>query len=317
MNRLCNLLNLEVPIIQGGMGNISHPKLTAAVSNAGGLGTLGAGTMDPQEIESKIIQTKELTNRPFALNIAITVSAYTSELINLVIKHKIPAVSLSAGNPVPFVNLLHNNGVKVMAVVGAVKHAKKAVDGKVDIIVGEGYEAAGINSPLETTTLTLIPQLVDAVDVPVVAAGGIADGRGLAAMLALGAEGIQMGTRFIATKEAPFSHKYKQRLIEANDNETVIIGRSVQRIRRVLKNPYIKEILKSESSGMTIDTFNQLTDEKHHILGAIHGNEQEGYWNSGQVAGLIREIPSVQELIIQMKHEMELAISQLTKYNKK
>ncbi|MDQ0218728.1 nitronate monooxygenase [Peribacillus cavernae] len=314
MNRLCELLQIGVPIIQGGMGNISHPQLTAAISNAGALGTIGAGTMSPDEVEAKIIRTKELTVRPFALNIAITVSPYTKELIELVLKHEVPVISLSAGNPASYVEYLHHHSVKVIAVVGAVKHAKKAEAGGADVIVGEGYEAAGINSPLETTTLALIPQLVDAVHVPVVAAGGIADGRGMAASFALGAEGVQMGTRFIATKEAPFSDIYKQRLIDANDNETVVIGRSVKRIRRVLKNPYVKEILESETAGMTLDTFNELTNEDHHILGAVEGNEESGYWNSGQISGLIRQVPSVGELIANMVNEMNLVVNKLQTY---
>ncbi|WP_409305856.1 NAD(P)H-dependent flavin oxidoreductase [Peribacillus sp. SCS-155] len=315
MNRICQMLNLQLPVIQGGMGNISHPQLTAAVSNAGALGTIGAGTMSPAEIEEKIIKTKELTSKPFALNIAITVSPYTKELVELAIKHDISAVTFSAGNPAPYVPLLHAKGIKVMAVVGSVKHALKAEAASVDIIIGEGYEAAGINSPLETTTLTLIPQLVDTVQVPVIAAGGIADGRGLAAMLALGAEGVQMGTRFIATKEAPYSEKYKQRIIDAGDGDTIIVGRTVQRIRRVLKNPYTAHILQTEAKGLTPAEYDQLTDESHHIIGAVHGDEDKGFWNSGQISGLIKEIPTVSELIQSMKTEMKLAIERLNHYS--
>ncbi|WP_419880794.1 NAD(P)H-dependent flavin oxidoreductase [Peribacillus sp. B-H-3] len=313
MNRLCRILNISVPIIQGGMGNISSPQLAAAISNAGALGMIGSGTMSPPEVEAKLKAALEMTNRPIALNIAVSVSPYTKELIDLAIKYKLPSVSLSAGNPVPYIDCLHNNGIKVMAVTGAVKHAKKAAAAGADIIVGEGYEAAGINSPLEITTLALIPQLADAVDVPVAAAGGIGDGRGIAAMMALGAEGVQMGTRFIAVKEAPFSETYKQRVINAGDQETVVIGRSVNRIRRVLKNPFIKEISAKEEKGMSLSEFSRLTDEEHHMLGAIEGDEEKGYCNSGQIAGLINRDYSAEELIKTMIDEMYQTIDRLKK----
>lgn len=186
MNRLTDILNIKYPIIQGGMGNISNAILTAAVSEAGGLGTIGAGTMLPEDVERIIEETKSLTDKPFAVNVALSVSPYVKEILSLVIKHKVPAVSLSAGNPAPFIPKLHENGVKVITVAASVRQAMKAEAAGADIIAAEGYEAAGINSALETTTLVLIPQIIGNVAVPVVAAGGIGDGKGLAAMLALG-----------------------------------------------------------------------------------------------------------------------------------
>ena len=224
---VCEMLQIDYPIIQGGMGNISNAQLTAAVSEAGGLGTIGCGTMTPEEVEKIIIETKQLTKKNFAINIAISVSPYVKELINLVIKHNIPVVSLSAGNPAPYIPELHEHGVIVIALVASVKHAQKAEAAGADILVAEGFEAAGINSTLELTTFTLIPQIVKNVKVPVIAAGGIGDGKGLAAALMLGASGVQMGTRLIATKEAPFHDTYKQNLVEASDTETLLIGRSV------------------------------------------------------------------------------------------
>ncbi|MCD7036471.1 nitronate monooxygenase [Metabacillus sp. GX 13764] len=318
MNELCRILGIQVPILQGGMGNISNAALTAAVSEEGALGTIGAGTMTPEEVEKIILETKERTENPFALNIALAVSPFSKELMQLAVKHGLKAVSLSAGNPAPFIPYFKENGVKVITVTAAVKHAVKAAEGGSDIIVGEGYEAAGLNSPLETTTLALIPQLADAVNVPVAAAGGIADGRGLAAMLALGAQGVQMGTRFIATKEAPFSELYKERLLLSDDTGTAVIGRSVGRIRRVLKNnAYTAQLLQQEKAGLSLDEFTNRTDEKHHILGAVEGNEQEGYWNSGQIAGLIHHIPTVAELIHSIKLEMTETIGRLEPYMKK
>lgn len=305
MNTLVSLLNIKYPIFQGGMGNISNATLTAAVSEAGGLGTIGAGTMTPFEVEEIIKETKQRTNKPFAVNVALSVSPYVKEILSLVIKHAIPVVSLSAGNPAPFIQKLHDNNVKVMTVVASVRQAIKAAAAGADIIVAEGYEAAGINSTLETTTLVLIPQIVQAVDIPVVAAGGIGDGHGLASVLALGASGIQMGTRFVATKEAPFHEEYKRKIIEANDHDTVIIGRSVGRIRRVLANDYAKKLLAFEKKGISLEEFNELTSEDFHIEGALKGKGEDGFMNGGQISGLIEDIPSVKELIERMVHDAQ------------
>ncbi|MBG9450612.1 2-nitropropane dioxygenase [Cytobacillus firmus] len=313
MNRLTDILNIKYPIIQGGMGNISNAILTAAVSEAGGLGTIGAGTMLPEDVERIIEETKSLTDKPFAVNVALSVSPYVKEILSLVIKHKVPAVSLSAGNPAPFIPKLHENGVKVITVAASVRQAMKAEAAGADIIAAEGYEAAGINSALETTTLVLIPQIIGNVAVPVVAAGGIGDGKGLAAMLALGASGVQMGTRFIATKEAPFHPEYKKKIIEASDHETLIVGRTVGRIRRVLSTGYANKLLGYEKQGISIDEFNKLTSEDYHKIGAINGNGDEGFMNSGQIAGLISDLPSVKELLDKMIEDADL---QLQKANK-
>ncbi|UOE57538.1 nitronate monooxygenase [Bacillus sp. CMF12] len=313
MNILTDILNIKYPIIQGGMGNISNAILTAAVSEAGGLGTIGAGTMSPMEVEKIIEETKSLTNKPFAVNVALSVSPYVKEILSLVIKHKIPAVSLSAGNPAPFIPKLHEKGVKVITVAASVRQALKAEAAGADIIAAEGYEAAGINSSLETTTLVLIPQITGEVSVPVVAAGGIGDGKGLAAMLALGASGVQMGTRFIATKEAPFHPQYKKKIIEASDHETLILGRSVGRIRRVLSTGYANKLLDYEKQGISLDEFNKLTSEDYHKIGAINGNGDEGFMNSGQIAGLIDDLPSVKELLETMIEDANLQIQNAKK----
>ncbi|WP_264739112.1 NAD(P)H-dependent flavin oxidoreductase [Cytobacillus firmus] len=313
MNILTDILNIKYPIIQGGMGNISNAILTAAVSEAGGLGTIGAGTMPPEEVEKIIEETRSLTNKPFAVNVALSVSPYVKEILALVIKHKIPAVSLSAGNPAPFIPKLHEKGVKVITVAASVRQALKAEAAGADIIAAEGYEAAGINSSLETTTLVLIPQITGVVSVPVVAAGGIGDGKGLAAILALGASGVQMGTRFIATKEAPFHPQYKKKIIEASDHETLILGRSVGRIRRVLSTGYANKLLDYEKQGISLDEFNKLTSEDYHKIGAINGNGDEGFMNSGQIAGLIDDLPSVKELLDKMIKDANLQLHKAKK----
>lgn len=308
MHSLTNLLNIEFPIIQGGMGNISNAPLAAAVSEAGGLGTIGVGTMTPDEVEKIIIDMKKLTIKPFAVNIPISVTPYLKEMFSLIMKYQVPVVSLSAGNPSPYIHKLHENDIKVIAVVASVYHAMKAEAAGVDVIVAEGYEAAGINSPYETTTLTLIPQIVDAVKIPVVAAGGIADGRGLAAMLTLGASGVQMGTRFIATQEAPFHPKYKEMLLLSNDTSTVIVGRSVGKIRRLLKAPYTEKLLDCERNNISESEYLQLTSEDLHKRGALEGNPEEGFMNAGQIAGLVGDIPSVKQLIDGMIHEAKIEL---------
>ena len=300
MNQLCAVLGIQYPIIQGGMGNISSPTLVAAVSNAGGLGTIGCGTMTPEEVENRIVATKQLTQKPFAINVPINVNPHSKELLQLAITHEVPVVSLSAGNPTPFIEKLHAHNIRVIAVVAAVKHATKAEHGGADVLVVEGYEAAGINSNLELTTFTLIPQIVDAVSIPVVAAGGIGDGRGLAAALMLGASGVQMGTRFIATVEMPVHKTYKQRLLDATDVETVILGRSVGQVRRVLQSPYASALLADEAKGITLADYQKRTSETYHIKGAIEGDEQGGFMNSGQISGMIQDLPTVATLIEKM-----------------
>ncbi|KKB35957.1 NAD(P)H-dependent flavin oxidoreductase [Bacillus thermotolerans] len=303
MKQVCEKLQIDYPIIQGGMGNISNAQLTAAVSEAGGLGTIGCGTMTPEEVEKIILETKERTNKNFAINIAISVSPYTKELIDLVIKHNIPVVSLSAGNPAPYIPVLHEHGITVIALVASVKHAQKAEAAGADILVAEGFEAAGINSNLELTTFTLIPQIVKHVNVPVLAAGGIGDGHGLAAAFMLGASGVQIGTRLIATQDAPFHETYKKGLVQAGDTDTMILGRSVGRVRRVLKAPYAQQIAERENEGISVEQYAEWTSEKQHIKGAIEGDLYNGFINSGQVAGLIESLPTVKELLSSMVTE--------------
>jgi enoyl-[acyl-carrier protein] reductase II len=314
MNQLTNILKIDYPILQGGMGNISNSILTSAVSEAGGLGTIGAGTMSPEEVEEIIIDTKRRTEKPFALNVAISVSPHVREILKLVIKHDVKIVSLSAGNPAPFIPKLKEHGVKVITVVASVKQAKKAEEAGADVLVAEGYEAAGINSNLETTTLTLIPQIVNQVTIPVVAAGGIGDGRGLAAMLVLGASGVQMGTRFIATAEAPFHDEYKRQLLMAQDDGTVIVGRTVGKIRRILKTVYAKTLLDYETKGITLDDFNQLTTEDFHKIGALEGKGDQGFMNGGQISGLVSDIPTVEELLERMMKEAKEQIEKVNSY---
>jgi enoyl-[acyl-carrier protein] reductase II len=311
MNDVCRLLHIRYPIIQGGMGNISNAQLASAVSEAGGLGTIGVGTMSPDEVEEIIIETKRRTNQPFAVNIPVQVTPYVDEMVSLVLKHQVPVVSLSAGNPAPLIPRLTEQGVKIIVVTASVKQAKKAEAAGANIIVAEGYEAAGINSTLELTTMTLIPQIASAVRVPVIAAGGIGDGRGLLAAFALGAQGVQLGTRLIATKDAPFHEAYKQLITNASENETVIVGRSVGRVRRIMRTPYADKLLQYEKEGMPLEMFNEYTSEDRHRRGALQGDFHEGFVNAGQIAGLIEDMPTVAELFQQMMEEAKQQLHKL------
>jgi enoyl-[acyl-carrier protein] reductase II len=313
MNRVCEKLNIRFPIIQGGMGNVSNAELASAISNAGGLGTIGVGTMNVDEVEKLLISTKGMTDSRFAVNVPLTVASDVRAIFKLLIKHGVKVVSLSAGNPAPYIPKLKEHGITVICVVASVYHAKKAEDAGADLIVAEGYEAAGLNSPYETTTMTLIPQIASAVNVPVIAAGGIADGRGLAAAFALGAEGVQMGTRFIAVKEAPFHDAYKSSLLNAKDTDTVIVGRSTGKIRRVYRTPYAELLLELEAGGVSPEDFHAMTTEDQHILGAVKGDLDKGFINSGQIAGLIQNLPSAQELMESMMKEAKETVLLLNK----
>lgn len=311
MKSICELLSIEYPIIQGSMGNISQAALTAAVSEAGGLGTIGTGTMTPREVEAILLETKRKTTMPFAVHIDLRLSPYIQDLIDLVLKHHIPVVSISEGNYDRYVPIFLRERRKVIAAVSSVQQAKKAEAAGADLLVATGVEAAGLNSSLEMTTFTLIPQIATAVSIPVVAAGGISDGRGLAAALLLGASGVQMGTRFIATKESLFPRAYKEKIVEASGVDTRVIGRSVGRVKRVLKTSYAEQILQQEKTGMSLEEFYALTSEDKHMKGAVWGDVNNSLVNCGQVAGLITTIPSIKELFSSMMEEAAVQLDSI------
>ncbi len=302
MNEVVQTLGIKTPIIQGGMGNISHAALTASVSEAGGLGTIGAGTMSVNKIEEIIREIRVLTDKPFAINVPLTVHPEVKQLFSLILKEKVPVVSLSAGNPAPYIQPLKEEGIKVICVVANPKQAKKAEAHGADIVVAEGYEAAGINSVEERTTFTLIPAVASAVNIPVIAAGGVGDGRGLLAAFALGAQGVQLGTRLVATKDAKLHDNYKQALLE--QTETVITGRPFHKVRRLLKTDYAEELLANQER-MKPEEFDEKTNEDRHIKGAVEGKLKEGHLNAGQVTSIINDLPTVEELFRRMEKEAQ------------
>lgn len=302
-NSITEILKIKYPIIQGGMGNISDPLLAAAISNAGGLGTIGTGNLPISEISNKIKVMISNTTKPCCVNIPISVHPYPKLVAEEVIAHRVPVVSLSAGNPSDLIGMFHEHNIKVICVTSTVRQAKKAEILGANLIVCEGYEAAGINSPNESTTMTLIPQVAKEVSIPIVAAGGIADGKGFAAAIALGASGVQLGTRFVATKEANFHPNYKKSILKANDESTVIVGRSFKQVRRILKNHYAESLLNLENKRGSIEEYKEKTSEERHYIGTVEGNDREGFMTGGQIAGLIEDLPTVAEVMENMINE--------------
>lgn len=313
MNNLLRLLGISYPIIQGGMGNISPPELCVAVSKAGGLGQIGVGNLALSEVEGKLKKVAgELQDGlPFGVNVPLSFHPQLEEVMQLIIDYKAPVVSLSAGNPRPWIPRLKEHGIKVTVVVATVAQALKAEGAGADIIIGEGFEAAGKNSPKELTTMTLIPQLAQKVKVPIVAAGGIGDGRGLLAALALGACGVQLGTRLIATQEANVHAAYQEALLKATDEDTLVIGRDFGLVTRLLNTTYSQYLKRAEEEGLTIEEYMSLTDEASHHRGAIQGLLDQGHLNAGQISGSIQQIPSVAQLFQEMISEAKLRSSQI------
>ncbi len=291
--RVCDLLGIEVPIIQGGMVYIATPELAAAVSNAGGLGQLTSGK-DPDALRERIQQTRQLTDKPFGVNIPLLVQQ-AKDLIDVSIEENVRVIITSAGNPAKFTGYIKEKGPLVCHVVPSVRLAQKAEGSGVDLIVAEGWEAGGHNAYDDVTVMTLIPQVVDAVKVPVVAAGGIADARGVVAAFALGAEGIQMGTRFLMTKECIAHQAFKEAIIGAPDTATVITGRTFGPTR-ILKNKLAQDILGWEHQGVASEGILEKLGPGRSQKALLEGDMEEGSPMIGQIAGMITDVISVQEV---------------------
>ena len=294
-NRVTNLLGIEHPIIQAGMVWVSGWKLASAVSNNDGLGLIGSGSMKPELLREHIRKCYNATDKPFGVNIPL-LRGDADELIDTTIEENIKIVFTSAGNPAKFIEKLKNSEIKVVHVVPSVKHGIKAQSVGCDAIVGEGVEAGGHNGVDEITTFSLIPQLVDAVDIPVIAAGGITDGRGILAALALGAEGVQIGTRFAATIESSAHENYKQSICDAKDNSTILVMKKLG-MARIIKNKFGFDAIDAETRGDDIEELKLLLGGKRERNGIFEGDTEEGMMEAGQGVGLISDIPSVEELM--------------------
>ena len=300
-NPICKLLNIKYPIFQGGMAWIGTAELASAVSNAGGLGIIGAGHMPPDLLRAEIQKAKKWTDKPFGVNIML-MSPFVKEVMEVVIDERVAVVTTGAGNPAEYLPALKEVGTKVIPVVASVALAKRLVRSGVDAVIAEGTESGGHVG--EITTMALIPQVVDAVDIPVIAAGGIGDGRGFAAVTMLGAEAVQMGTRFVVADESIVHDNYKDRIVKAKDIDTVVTGLSTGHPIRVLRNQMTKEYLKLEESGAPFEELEKLT------LGALRkavmdGDIKNGSVMAGQIAGLVHKRQSCKEIIEEIMREAE------------
>ena len=308
--RITELFNIQYPIIQGGMIWASQWPLVVAVSNAGGLGWLGSGSMSAEELRTQIRQCKAHTSKPFGVNVPIMYqnSAHTMEVI---MEEGVPVVFTSAGNPSLWTAQLQERGIKVVHVVSSSKFALKAQAAGVDAVVAEGFEAGGHNGKEETTTLVLTPQVCSAVDIPVIAAGGIATGRGMYATMALGAEGIQMGSRFIATKEATVHQRFKEEVIKAKEGDTILTLKELSPVR-LLKNPFYAQIEMLYHSGeATPEKLRELLGKGRTRMGMFEGNLDEGELEIGQASSLIHEVKSVEAVFEEILTEFEQVRNQM------
>jgi enoyl-[acyl-carrier protein] reductase II len=290
---ICDLFGIKYPIIQGGMAHVATAELVAAVSEAGGLGIIGAGASEPGWVREQIHKTRKMTDKPFGVNILL-ISPFAKDVIEVVLEEKVAVVTTGAGNPGPHVPRFKEAGIKVMPVVASVALARRLERAGVDAFVAEGMESGGEIGQI--TTMVLVPQVVDSVKVPVVAAGGFADGRGLVAALAIGAQGIQMGTRFVCSVECIAHPAYKQALVDASDRATIITGQSTGYPMRCLENKLAREFLSKEKTEASIEEIMEFGVGKVR-LGLIEGDLEWGTLLAGQICGMIKDIKPVRAII--------------------
>lgn len=295
-NRICELLGIRYPIFLGGMAHVAREPLVSAVSNAGGLGIIGAGGMPPEELARQIQLVRQATDRPFGVNLML-MDPSVPEQVEVVREAQVPLVTTGAGSPAKYMEALKGAGILVFPVVPAVRLAVRMEKLGADGVIAEGMESGGHIGT--ETTMALVPQVVDAVSIPVVAAGGVADGRGLAAALALGAEGVQVGTRFLASQEAPVHEDYKRAVVKASDRATIVTGRTLGRPVRCLLNKLTKQLARYEAEGRDPEEFESLA--VGGLRRAVYeGDLETGSLMAGQIAGLIRDIKPVAEIIQDM-----------------
>lgn len=304
--RVTKMLGIEHPIIQGGMAWVAEHNLAAAVSAAGGLGLIGGANAPGQVVREEIRKAKELTDKPFGVNVML-MSPYADDVAKVVVEEGIKVVTTGAGTPEKYMELWKSAGIKVIPVVASVALAKRMEKYGADAVVAEGCESGGHIG--EATTMTLVPQVKDAVSIPVIAAGGIGDGRGIAASFMLGAEAVQIGTRFVVSKESIVHENYKQRIIKAKDIDTAVTGRSHGHPIRGLRNKMTREYLKMEQEGKSFEELEYLT------LGSLRravqeGDIQEGTVMAGQIAGMISQEQTCKEMIDEMMAQAEALLKQ-------
>ncbi|MFR4581727.1 enoyl-[acyl-carrier-protein] reductase FabK [Clostridium cadaveris] len=302
--KLCEILGIEYPIIQGGMAWVANSSLAAAVSNGGGLGIIAGANAPIDYLRDEIRKTKRLTGKPFGVNIML-LSDNAEELAHMVCEEGVKVVTTGAGNPGKYIEMWKANGIKVIPVVASVALARRMERAGADAVIAEGCEAGGHIG--ELTTMALVPQVVDALNIPVIAAGGIGDGRGVAAALALGAEGVQVGTRFLVAEECTIHQNYKDRVIKANDIDTVVTGRVTGHPIRVIKNKLSRAFISLEKQGGLKEEFEKLGSGAL-AKAVIEGEADYGSLMAGQIAGLVKKEQPAKEIIEEMFEEAEKCI---------
>ena len=306
---LCRLLGIKYPIIQGGMAWLGTTELVSAVSNAGALGVIGSGDAPTDWLKDQLRSTKGRTDKPFAVNILL-MSPFLKENLKVILDERVSIVTFGGGNPGVHIPALKEAGIKVIPVVSSVALARRLERLGVDAIIAEGMESGGHVG--DTATMALVPQVVNSVKVPVIAAGGIADGRGLVAALALGAQGVQMGTRFICSRECVGHPRFKEQILQAQDRATVVTGESTGHPVRCLANKLTRQFMAREKAGASSTELEEL-GRRRLSLGVIEGNIEEGSLMAGQIAGLIKEIRPVKAIIEDTVAEAERTITALGK----
>ncbi|MDI6812404.1 MAG: enoyl-[acyl-carrier-protein] reductase FabK [Desulfitobacteriaceae bacterium] len=300
-SNVSQLLGIEYPILQGGMAWVATGELAAAVSEAGGLGIIGSGQAPADWVRQEIKKVKAVTSKPFGVNIML-MSPFLDEVMQVIIEERVPVITTGAGNPGKYVPALKDIGTKVIPVVASVALARRLEKAGVDALIAEGMESGGHVG--EISTLPLVPQVVDAVKIPVIAAGGIVDGRGLVAAFALGAEGVQMGTRFMCAEECTVSPKVKTMILKAKDRDTVVTGYSTGHPVRCLDNRFTKELARMEREGHTPEEVEKIGAGKLR-LAMVEGDTENGSVMAGQVAGAVRKIEPASEIIRSLVEEAE------------
>lgn len=303
MNRIAQLFDIRYPIIQAGMVWCSGWQLAAAVSNAGGLGIIGAGSMYPHILEEHLAKCNAATQKPYAVNIPLLYSDIAQH-IDLIRRYRVPIVFTSAGNPKAWTNRLKEDGIKVVHVVSSAVFAQKAEAAGVDAVVAEGFEAGGHNGREETTTLCLIPAVCQSVRIPVIAAGGIATGRAMAAAFALGAEGVQIGTRFVASIESSAHAAFKEKVTQLREGDTMLVMKKLV-AARLVKNHFYEQVSEAENRGASADELTQILGRARAKRGMFEGDMHEGELEIGQVAALVKEIKPAADIVAEILAEFE------------
>ncbi len=307
-NRITSLFKIKYPLIQAGMIWCSGWELASAVSNAGGLGIIGSGSMYPEILDEQIQKCKNATNKPFAVNLPMLYPDIDKHIATI-IKHKVPIVFTSAGNPKTWTKHLKENGIKVVHVVSSVKFAKKAEDAGVDAIVAEGFEAGGHNGRDETTTLCLIPMVAKEISIPIIAAGGIGTGRGMLAAMNLGADAVQIGSRFVTSIESSAHQNFKQTVVNAKEGDTQLTFKDITPVR-LIKNKFYQQVEDAYEKCATKEELIELLGRGRAKKGMFEGDLEEGELEIGQISGIINEIKPAAEIVKEIIDEFKITIQE-------